>query len=233
MVSSPRDYVVEPITSRMANELTVANHYLHRKASTMYAFGLFEGMELVGTIIYGKPASPSLCVGIAGKEESKSVIELTRLWIQDGTPKNTESYLIGQTLRMLPAEHDIVVSYAEIGAGHTGIVYQATNWIYTGLSDRHVEWRLDGESNQHSRHLFDEHGGVDGAKKFYGERLIKYERGRKHRYIYFTGSKKRKKYLMSKLRYEVKPYPKLVATQQVEEEKNECLPTNTNALTAL
>ena len=92
----------------MANELTVANHYLHRKASTMYAFGLFEGMELVGTIIYGKPASPSLCVGVAGKEESKSVIELTRLWIQDGTPKNTESYLIGQTLRMLPAEHDII-----------------------------------------------------------------------------------------------------------------------------
>jgi hypothetical protein len=199
----------------------------------MYAFGLFDGMELVGTIIYGKPASPSLCVGIAGKEESKSVIELTRLWIKDDTPKNTESYLIGQTLRMLPSEHDVVVSYAEIGAGHSGIVYQATNWIYTGLSDRHVEWRLDGQSNQHSRHLFDEHGGVEAAKKFFGERLIKYERGRKHRYIYFTGSKKRKKYLLSKLRYEIKPYPKIMTNEQVEKEnKKECQPMTTSVPSA-
>jgi len=209
MITSPRQYVIEPITSKMANELTVANHYLHRKASTMYAFGLFDGMELVGTIIYGKPASPALCVGIAGPEESKSVIELTRLWIQDGTPKNTESYLIASTLKLLPPQHDIIVSYAEIGAGHTGVVYQASNWIYTGLSDRHVEWRLDGQSNQHSRHLFDEHGGIEGAKRFYGDRLERHERGRKHRYIYFTGNKTRKKELMRKLRYEIKPYPKV------------------------
>jgi hypothetical protein len=46
---------------------------------------------------------------------------------------------------MLATKHDIVVSYAEIEAGHTGVVYQATNWIYTGLSDRHAEWRLDGK----------------------------------------------------------------------------------------
>jgi hypothetical protein len=208
MIESPRQYVIEQISSKMANELTVANHYLHRKASTMYAFGLFDGMELVGTIIYGKPASPSLCVGIAGPEESKSVIELTRLWIKDGTPKNTESYLISQTLKMLPKEHDIVVSYAEIGAGHVGVVYQASNWIYTGLSDRHVEWKLDGESGKHSRHLFDEHGGIEGAKKFYGDRLVKHERGRKHRYIFFTGNKTRKKELMKKLKYKIEPYPK-------------------------
>jgi hypothetical protein len=180
----------------------------------MFAFGLYENdtvfAELLGCIIYGKPASPSLCVGVCGAEESERVIELTRLWIKDGTPKNTESFLIGRTLKMLPKEYDIVVSYAEIDAGHIGTVYQATNWIYTGLSDRHIEWRLDGESGQHSRHLFDEFGGVDKAKEVFGDRLVAFERPRKHRYVFFTAKNGRRKELLKKLRYEVQPYPKSV-----------------------
>jgi hypothetical protein len=178
----------------------------------MHAFGLFDGEEMLGTVIYGKPASNALCVGVCGPDESKQVIELTRLWIKDGTPKNTESYLIGNSLRMLPKELDIVVSYAEIQAGHIGTVYQATNWLYTGMSDKHVEWRLDGVTAKHSRHLFDEHGGVNGAKAFFGDRLVKSERPRKHRYVIFRGDKRRKKDLMSKLRYKVNPYPKKETT---------------------
>jgi hypothetical protein len=119
--------------------------------------------------------------------------------------------LIGASLRLLPKEFDIVVSYAEISAGHSGVIYQATNWLYTGLSDAHVDWRLDGASNKHSRHLFDEHGGIEGAKKFYGERLQRHERGRKHRYVMLRGSRSRRKELLNKLRYEVQPYPKMVA----------------------
>lgn len=208
-------YRVEEIPSRVATEMVIEFHYLHRRAPSMYTFGLFDSdtEEMVGCIIYGKPASHSLCKGVCGPEEASRVIELTRLWIADVTPRNAESYLIGQSLRMLPVDKDIVVSYAEIGAGHVGVVYQATNWLYTGMSDRHVEWRLDGKSGSHSRHLFDEHGGVNGAKAFYGERMERHERPRKHRYVMFRGSKWRKKELMEKLRYEVQPYPKGLPSQ--------------------
>lgn len=202
-------YEVWAIETAVAQAVVRKHHYLRRSASAMFTFGLFDGMDLIGVAIYGKPASPSLCVGVCGPEESQRVVELTRLWIEDATPKNTESFFIGQTLRLLPLEFDIVVSYAEIGAGHSGIIYQATNWIYTGLSDAHVEWRLDGQANKHSRHLFDEHGGIDGAKAYYGERLQRHERGRKHRYIMFRGTKARKKALRAKLRYQVEPYPKM------------------------
>jgi hypothetical protein len=204
-------YTIEPVPNSMANAMVVEGHYLHRKAPAMFSFGLFDGEQMIGCIIYGKPASPSLCVGVCGHDESGNVIELTRLWIQDGTPKNTESFLIGNSLKMLPDSYDIVVSYAEIGAGHVGTVYQATNWIYTGLSDKHVEWKLDGKAGKHSRHLFDEHGGIEGAKRFYGDRLERHERGRKHRYVMLRGSKTRKKELMRKLRYQVQPYPKATA----------------------
>ena len=202
-------YTVERIPNSMANAMVIQNHYLHRKAPAIYSFGLFDGMEMIGCIIYGKPASRTLCIGVCGPEESSKVIELTRLWIEDGTPKNTESFLIGNSLKLLPAEHDIIVSYAEISAGHVGVVYQATNWIYTGLSDRHSEWRLDGKANKHGRHLLDEHGGIEGAQKFYGDRLQKHERGRKHRYVMLRGNKPRRKELMKKLRYQSEPYPKV------------------------
>lgn len=192
----------------MAQAIVKKHHYLKRSASAMFTFGLFDGMDLIGVAIYGKPASPSLCIGICGPEESENVVELTRLWIEDGTPKNTESFFIGQTLKLLPKPYDIVVSYAEIGAGHSGVIYQATNWIYTGLSDAHVEWRLDEATNKHTRHLFDEHGGIEKAKEFFGERLQRHERGRKHRYIMFLGSKSRRKQLKSKLRYKITDYPK-------------------------
>lgn len=203
-------YEVHPISNKYALDMVIEHHYLHRSAPAMFSYGLFDDMMLmVGCIIYGKPASPSLCRGVCGPEESDHVVELTRLWIADLTPKNAESFLIGQSMRQLPGDLDIVVSYAEVAAGHVGMVYQATNWIYTGLSDAHVEWRLDGDSSKHSRHLFDEHGGVDGAKAFYGDRLERHERGRKHRYVMFRGSKYRKRELMTKLRYPVRDYPKV------------------------
>lgn len=201
-------YHVQQITSKEANDIVVKYHYLHRKASCMYAYGLFHDENLIGVIIYGKPASPALCKGVCGEDEASKVIELTRLWIQDGTEKNTESYFIGQTLKMLPKEKDIIVSYAEIRAGHVGTVYQATNWIYTGMSDKHVQWLLDGIETNHSRHLFDQYGGINGAKKHFGERMIAVDRPRKHRYIFFNADKKRRKELKKKLRYKIQPYPK-------------------------
>lgn len=202
-------YEVHPMSSKEATEVIVKNHYLHRRGPASSCFGLFDDWgSLVGVITYGTPASPSLCRGIAGEDEASHVTELTRLWIADITPKNAESFLIGKSLRMLPQEKDIVVSFAEIRAGHVGTVYQATNWIYTGLSDRHVEWQVDGvESSKHGRHLFDEFGGVEGAKEALGDRLVRTERPRKHRYVFLRGSKSRRKELLAKLRYEAQPYP--------------------------
>lgn len=202
-------YQVHPIPYAEAMAVVVKNHYLHRRAPASYCFGLFdEWGSMVGVITYGKPVNSSLCKGIAGPEEQDHVVELTRLWIADITPKNAESFLIGRSLRLLPPDLDIIVSFAEVDAGHTGVVYQATNWLYTGLSDRHVIWLIDGENSKHQRHLFDSYGGITEAKKVLGDRMVRAERPRKHRYIMFRGSKKRRRDLMKKLRYKIQDYPR-------------------------
>lgn len=202
-------YKIEPIGYKTAMMMVVSSHYLHRRAPCSYSFGLIERdtERVVGVVTYGKPASHWLCIGLCGKEEEASVIELTRLWIEDGTPKNVESFLIGNTIKKVP--HHIIVSFAERDMGHVGTVYQATNWIYTGLSDRHVQWEIEGVDSKHCRHVFDKYGGVKKAKEILGDKMKRTERPRKHRYVFFNCNKRRKRELLKKLRYPIEPYPKL------------------------
>ena len=201
------NYYINQIDYKTAMDIIVSNHYLHRKAPCSKAFGLFNGEdELVGVVCYGTPASRSLQVGVCGREEANNVIELTRLWVDDKVPKNGESFLIGNTIRNV--DKDILVSYADSTQNHIGYVYQATNWTYTGLSDAHVEWRINGLNGKHSRHKFDELGGVNKAKQILGDAIVRYDRPRKHRYIYINAKGRRREELLSKLKYPVLPYPK-------------------------
>jgi hypothetical protein len=204
---------IRPIAYKTAMEVVTKNHYLHRKCPCSFAFGLFKkGQQSVfdcydqaiGVVCYGTPSSAPLRSGVCGPEEKNNVIELTRLWIQDGTPKNTESFLIGNTIGLIDKE--IIVSYAEIEAGHVGTVYQATNWIYTGLSAKRTNWTIDG-IDKHCQTIADKYTAKE-LREIYGDKFTLKERGRKHRYVYFNCNKYRKKELLGKLRYKIQPYPK-------------------------
>ena len=113
---------------------------------------------------------------------------------------------------MLPRP-SVVVSYADTGQGHVGFVYQATNFIYTGLSAAFKDPMVKGMEHKHHTTIGDEGRGHDSRIEFlrqkYGAENVYYvERDRKHRYVYFVGSKTDKKKLRSALTYTVQDYPK-------------------------
>lgn len=169
-------------------------HYARRIPCIQYAFGMFENGELIGVVTYGMPASPSLCKGIAGEKNRDHVLELNRLcFLPDFNGQNRASYLVGQSLKMLP-NYTFVVSYADWGGWHhVGYVYQATNWLYTGMTKA----RTDKYSESgHSRH-------------YEPNETRRQIRTAKHRYIYLVGSKKEKKIMRNELNYPILPkYPK-------------------------
>jgi hypothetical protein len=206
-VSLRERYYIKQVGYREAMNMVVEYHYLHRKAPCSFSFGLFEKEtdKMVGVVCYGTPSSYSLRQGLCGKDEKDNVIELTRLFIFDNTPKNVESFLIGNTLNKVDKE--IVVSYAEAEQGHIGYVYQATNFIYTGLSAKRGNYTIEG-SNLHSQTIGDKYKTVKELKRVFGDKFSYQPRPRKHRYIYFNCDKRRKKELLSKLRYKIEPYPK-------------------------
>ena len=187
----------------MGIEPILRHHYLHRRCPCSHCFGLFKHWELLGVIMYGTPSSAPLRSGICGPDESNNVIELTRLWVHDSVPKNGESFLIGNTIGKVDKE--IIVSFADTSANHIGTIYQATNWIYTGLSAKRTNWTVEGE-DKHGQTLGDRYSSAEIRAKF-GDRFSLEDRPRKHRYIYFNATKRRKTELLNKLRYPVMPYP--------------------------
>ncbi len=198
------NYSIRKIDYRTAMALVVREHYLHRKAPCSAAFGLFLGDELKGVVCYGTPSSAPLRSGLAGIGNKDNVVELTRLWVCDSVPRNGESFLIGNTLALCGKE--IIVSYAEIQQGHVGTVYQATNWLYTGLSAKRTNWTVDG-LDKHCQTLADKYTAKEIREK-YGDRFSLQERPRKHRYVFLNAKGRRRKELLAALKYPLSPYPK-------------------------
>lgn len=172
-------------------------HYARRMPCIQYAFGLFDGdyPYPVGIVTYGQPASPSLCKGIAGEENRRHVLELNRLVLyQEYNGGNYASFLVGNSLKKMLPDGTFVVSYADWGGWHhVGYVYQATNWLYMGMTKP----RTDKYSESgHSRHYAT------------GE-TWRQERMAKHRYVFLVGNRRDKKQMCKQLNYPVfKEYPK-------------------------
>lgn len=184
---------VRKIESRQAHDLILNKHYAQRLPSISYAFGYFENGEMLGALTVGKPASNSLCVGIAGKKWSSQIYELNRLIVVGETQGNALSYFVGKALRLLAETDVVLVSYADEGAGHHGYIYQATNWHYTGKT----LWRTDKYTpgGKHSRHYTDDNPHLRKV------------RTSKHRYVYVPNRRLRRSF-MRDLNYPVLDYPK-------------------------
>jgi hypothetical protein len=204
-------YHVRAIDPRETHPFILDVHYAHRLPAISYAFGLIRDGELVGIVTYGKPASHTLCQGVCGIEWSSQVLELNRLCLLDNQT-NEASRLVGASLRLLP-KPTVVVSYADTAQDHLGVIYQATNFIYTGTTTARDEWYVEGDEQNHSRQLFHlasntELGGLAGLREMFGERLKTRPRSVKHRYIYFVAGRTDRRHLFEALRYPIQPYPK-------------------------
>jgi hypothetical protein len=205
-----RSYTVRAIPKKDTHYLLLNVHYARRVPSIVHAYGLFLGEQLMGVITYGIPASPSLCTGVCGEQHRAQVLELNRLCLVENNP-NEASMLVGKSLAMLPPGR-VVVSYADTDQKHLGVIYQATNFLYTGCNKPRVDWAIRGLEHMHPKAISNMVEGaekrIEALKEKFGDDFYYRQRSVKHRYITFTGSKSDKRYLRSQLRYETLPYPK-------------------------
>jgi hypothetical protein len=200
---------IRPITRKECEPFILDIHYAKRFPSITYAFGMFEQNELIGIVTYGTPPSSTLRRGVAGDQYIDKILELNRLVLKYNR-KNEASKLVSKSLKMLP--ESIVVSFADTEQGHVGYVYQACNFMYTGLSAKRTDWKIKGKEHLHGQTIADEFRGVtnraEAIRQKYGDDFYLKERSRKHRYIYLVGSKTFKKQAMKELKYDTMDYPK-------------------------
>ncbi len=202
-------YVVKSIEKSLCKDWCINKHYAHRLPPIEHAFALFDETNIMqGIVTYGTPASNTLR---SLWNDVYKLKELNRLVINEGLEKNALSYFVSQSLFLLPKPL-VIVSYADTSQNHHGYIYQATNWIYTGLSAVFKDYSVKGKEHLHSATIMDMSRGkenrVEWLRNKFGDDLIMIDRPRKHRYFYFLGTKNVVKDMKAMLPYKIESYPK-------------------------
>ncbi|MFC2001047.1 DNA methyltransferase [Chloroflexota bacterium] len=196
---------VNPIPFVAAKRILVNYHYLHSlPGGTKLAFGAFVEGKLLGAITFG--SGPQNAYQLVAGATPEDCLTLSRLWLSDELPRNSESRIIGVALRAISKHTGVkfLVSYADPSIGHLGIIYQATGWTYTGLSEAMPKFDLGDGKARHSRSLGQAFGS-HSVKYFktHGIKVKVIPQPRKHRYLYFLDSSYR-----IRLKTNVYPYPR-------------------------
>lgn len=187
-------------------EIFVKKKHYSRKSSIFWAgFGLVEDNKIVGVAVYGQPSPPIQKHAFIDRDFR--LYELSRVVVQTET-KNAASFLVANSLKMLETPPCAVVSYADMEQNHCGIIYQATNWIYTGATVSHDKLYIVDGVRLHPMSLRDK--GITDPTRWAKENNIEMVKPmQKHRYFFLCGTPKQKKRMLKKLKYEViAEYPK-------------------------
>ena len=228
---------IRQIDKASAKKMVVKYHYSKLWTKCSVALGLFRKTgnehsffdeaeeEMVGVIVYGDPIGRLTGQSISVEIDRTEVLELTRLFIHDGYGSNIESWFISQSfnwLRKFRTEIKALVSYASPVEGHSGTIYQATNWIYQGNNNRWNDgWIFKFEKDgrwMHGRTIFPHYKTNDPyeIQKQVNETFWIRKELQKHRYVYILAGKKDKKKIMKTLKHETLPYPKSRDTNESE-----------------
>ncbi len=203
--SSLHNLRVIPISFQAAKTVLVKHHYLHSlPGGTKLVFGVFQEERLLGTMTFG--SGPFNAHALVAGAQPDDCMTLTRLWLSDELPANSESRTLGVALRAIRKHTSVkfIVSYADPSQGHLGTIYQATGWIYTGLSSAMPLYDLGDGKARHSRSLSHTYG-THSVKHFtdHGVDIKLVLQSPKHRYVYFLDQNWR-----HRLTAPILPYPK-------------------------
>jgi len=123
---------MQEIPFRLAKKIIVKYHYSKAFPAAELCLGFYVKEKLNAVVVYGKSATARMADSLPGE-----YLELVRLFSFDWAGKNMESYCIGQSIKYikknLPSVK-VLISFADPEQGHFGKIYQATNWLYCGLS---------------------------------------------------------------------------------------------------
>ena len=200
---------VVPIEKSVAERFVRAKHYSRRASIFWAGFGLEIDGQIEGVAVYGQPSPP--IQRHAFRDRDFQLYELARVVVQTDA-KNAASLLVGRSLQMLNRPC-AVVSYADSEWGHAGIIYQATNWAYTGPVVSHDHLYVVNGVRTHPMTLRDQ--GITDPKRWAKDNGIETVKpSPKHRYFFAVGTKRERKSIMDRLVYPVLPdYPKAPSTR--------------------
>ena len=141
-----KEIEIKVLPSKIANAFIDKHHYSGKHcANSMLHFGCFLDGKLHGVLSYGASLDKRKIVGLVEGTGFMEFLELNRMAFDDYLPRNSESYCIGKTLKMIKkqAPHiKWVISFADGCQCGDGTIYRATNFVLTGIKPNHNLCRL-------------------------------------------------------------------------------------------
>lgn len=161
-------------------------HYSQSMPSgKMVCLGVWEQQRFIGCIVFSRGANRNL--GHLWGLSTTAICELTRIALARHVTPVSRVVMIA--LRMFHSQSSgvrLIVSYADSSHGHTGAIYQAMNWTYTGWSQPQggFQYLVNGRW-QHKRSMSARCGTLADARvtAIIGPRP-KRRQPQKHRYLY-------------------------------------------------
>lgn len=178
------------------------------------AYAIFEENKFTGVIIYSLGANNNMAKSFNLLQGE--CVELTRIAMREH--KNPVSRYIALTLKMLKKQCKtvkMVVSYADKeNQNHNGAIYQASNWIYLGLSKCSDKQYFYKGHWTHNKTFCDmaQRKGKKNVKNLIST-LPQRKNSDKHKYIYCFDSDLKNKYDKIKVSYPKKMRQSIVKVE--------------------
>ena len=132
-----KEIVVKVLPSKIANDFVRKHHYSGKVvANSTLHFGCFLDGRLHGVLSYGNSMDKRKTMTLVEGTGWNEFLELNRMAFDDYLPRNSESYCIGKTLRMIKkqAPHiKWVISFADGAQCGDGTIYRASNFVLTQI----------------------------------------------------------------------------------------------------
>jgi hypothetical protein len=194
-------------------------HYAKTVPVNVFGYSVFNDKnEWCGVVLFGTGANKNLAIQY--KLNQGNVIELVRMAL-NGKQESTGKAL-SLSLKLIKKDLPLcklIISYADKDQNHIGIIYQATNWYYTGQSivnQKDPSYIIDGK-RIHGKTISDKckrYGlvkNIENAKKVYkAKQATEYVTKGKIKYIYPLD-----KNLVPLCKSLSKPYPKKELNAQI------------------
>lgn len=204
-----KEIVIKVIPASVANPFVKKYHYSGKVVNnSSLHFGAFLDGRLHGVLSYGPSTDKRRILPLVEGTGWNDYLELNRMAFDDYLPRNSESYCIGKTIRMIRkrAPHiKWIISFADGCSCGDGTIYRASNFLLTGIKENSAIIQLPSGEKIHQlsltsnptkkrpelggKSLGDISGGAASISAY-----LKYTGGKKQngfqlRYIYFIDKK--------------------------------------------
>lgn len=187
-------------------------HYAKSVPINTFGYNVYYNDEWCGVIIFGTGANHH--IGWPYGMGQGEVIELVRIALNGKQKEVTKPLSIA--LKLLKADCPavkLVVSYADVDQGHLGVIYQASNWIYTGLYNvGTVSGYMINGRKVHNKTIYSYNvkQNLENVRKYVNQNATRFITQGKHKYLFPLD-----KSLVAMCRDLKKPFPKAKLVNEV------------------